>query len=70
MTVIFSRPVIGRGAAANVKCEDVQAAHVYTQHDFLEDEEFEAVVIAHTLTCMKCSEFLRALYGKPAMMDK
>lgn len=63
------RYVMGSGRAANISCEEVQACHlqVFLSGEPPEDRDFEVTVIAHTLICPACSEYLdRLVNGKLA----
>ena len=57
------RTVMGSGRAANISCEAVQACHlqVFLSGEPPEDRVFEATVIAHTLICPACGEYLDRL---------
>jgi len=57
------RYVMGSGRAANISCGEVQACHlrVFLTREPPEDRVFEATVIAHTLICPPCREYLDKL---------
>ena len=57
------RYVMGSGRAANISCEEVQACHlkVFLTKEPPDDQDLEVTVIAHTLICPKCGDYLDKL---------
>jgi hypothetical protein len=67
-----NRYVMGSGRAANIPCEVVQACHlrVFLTKEPPEDRDFEATVIAHTLICRACGQYLDDLVHGRIELDE